>query len=146
MVYHALQDPADAMSLEDLAAVDQEIATLRDHTATAKANEKLLRANLVSVNATLSTEELRSSVLVLEHEIREALGRLGPLRSGNVKPVEREEKEAVEREWAEWSRKAGNRKRICLELWAFCTEEVPEGKTRGELWVGVPECIGGRGR
>lgn len=135
LVYHAVQDPADAMSLDDLAAMDKEIATLRDSIATAKANEKLLRANLISVNATLSTDELRSSVTLLEHEKEEVLGRLGLLRSGNVKPVQPEEKEVVDREWVQWSRKAGVRKKICLELWEFCTEEVPEGKTKEELWV-----------
>lgn len=135
LVYHALQDPADAMSLEDLAAMDKEIAALRDSIATAKANEKLLRANLISVNATLSTDELRNSVILIEHEKKEVLGRLSPLRSGNMKPVLPEAKEAVDRDWVQWSRKAGVRKKICLELWEICTEEVPDGKTREELWV-----------
>ena len=135
VVYHAVQDPTDAMSLEDLAAMDKDIATLQETIYTAKANEKLLRANLVNVNATLSTQELRDSVSILEHETKEILQRLGPLRSGNVKPVLPEEKDAVDREWGQWSRKAAVRKKICLELWGFCTEEVPEGKTREELWV-----------
>lgn len=138
MVYHAIQDAADALSLEDLAAMDKEIITLRENIATARANEKLLRANLISVNATLSTEELRNSVSILEHERKEILGRLGSLRSGKVKPVLPEEKGAVDREWSQWSRKAGIRQKICLELWEFCTEEVPEGKTRSELWVCGP--------
>lgn len=135
VVYHALQDPADAMSLDALATMDKENTSLRDSIATAKSNEKLLRANLISVNATQSTEELRNSVFLLEHEKKEILERLGPLRSGNVKPVMPEEKDAVDREWVQWSRKAGVRKKICLELWEFCTEEVPEGKTKAELWV-----------
>lgn len=123
------------MSLEDLAAMDKEIDTLRECIATAKSNEKLVRANLISMNATLSTEELRSSVSILEHERKEILGRLNPLRSGDVKPVMPEEKEAVDREWTQWSRKAGVRKKIFMELWEFCTEELPEGKTKRELWV-----------
>ena len=61
------------MSLEDLAAMDKEIADLRETIATAKANEKLMRANLISVNATLSTEELRSCVSLLELEKEEIL-------------------------------------------------------------------------
>lgn len=134
-VYHAVQDPDDAMSLEDLAAMDKEIAGLRETIATAKANEKLMRANLISVNATLSTEELRSSVLLLEIEKNEIVARLGPLRSGNVKPVLPEEKEAVDKAWREWSRKASSRKKICMELWAVGTEEMEPGKTRKELWV-----------
>ena len=136
IVYHAIQDPNDAMSLEDLAAMDAEIATLRETIAAGKANEKLLRASLVSVTATMSSEELRDTVAQLEREKKEILARLGPLRAGNVKPVLPEEKEAVQKEWKEWSKKAGVRKKICMELWEMCTEVVEEGKTKEELWVG----------
>ena len=134
-VYHAVQDPGDAMSVENLAAMDKEIAGLRETIATAKANEKLMRAKLVSVNATLSTEELGSSVALLEMEKKELIARLGPLRSGSVKPVLPEEKEAVDKGWREWSRKASARRKICMELWAVSTEEMEPGKTREELWV-----------
>ena len=126
------------MSLDDLAAMDKEIAILRDAIATAKSNEKLLRANLISVNATLSTEELRGSVSLLELEKKEILGRLGPLRSGNVKPVSPKEKEEVDKAWKEWSRKASSRKKIGLELWEYSTEEMPEGTTKEEFWVCFP--------
>ena len=136
-VYHAIQDPNDAMSLEDLAAMDKEIAELRDSIATAKANEKLMRANLVSINATLSTEELRRSVSLLEMEKKEIVARLEALKSGNVKPVLPEEKEAVDKAWREWSRKASSREKICMELWALCTEEMEPGKTKEEFWVCV---------
>lgn len=125
------------MSLEDLAAMDKEIVKLRETVATAKANEKLMRANLISVNATLSTEELGSSVSLLVLEKKEIMARLGPLRSGNVKPVLPEEKEGVDKAWREWSRKASSRKKICMELWAIVTEEMEPGKTRAELWVWV---------
>ena len=123
------------MSIEDLAAMDKEIAGLREAIATAKANEKLMRAKLISVNATLSTEELGSSVSLLEMEKKEMIARLGPLRSGSVKPVLPEEKEAVDKAWREWSKKASSRKKICMELWAVSTEEMEPGKTRQELWV-----------
>ena len=116
--------------------MDAEITTLRETIATAKANEKLLRANLASVNATMSTEELRTSVKVLEREKKEILGRLGPLRKGDVKPVLPEEKEKVDLSWKAWERKANGRKKIFLEVWAMCTEQMEEGKTREELWVG----------
>ena len=123
------------MSLEDLAAMDKEIAELRGNIATAKANEKLMRANLVSVNATLSTEELRSSVSLLEMEKKEITARLDALKSGNVKPVLPEEKAAVDKAWREWSRKSGAREKICMELWGLCTEEMEPGETKEELWV-----------
>ena len=125
------------MSLEDLAAMDKEIAELRESIAAAKANEKLMRANLVSVNATLSTEELRSNVSLLEIEKKEMNTRLGALKSGNVKPVLPDEKQAVDKAWREWSRKASSRMKICMELWAVSTEEIERGKTKEELWVCV---------
>ena len=115
--------------------MDKEIADLRETIATAKANEKLMRVNLMAVNATLSTEELRGSVSLLELEKKEINARLGALRSGNVKPVLPEEKEVVDKAWREWSRKASSRKKICMELWAVSTEEMEPGKTREELWV-----------
>ena len=125
------------MSLKDLAAMDKEIADLRDTIATAKADEKLMRANLVSINATLSTEELRSGVSLLELEKKEIVVRLDALKSGNVKPVLPEEKEAVDKAWREWSRKASSRKKICMELWAVCTEEMEPEKTKEDFWVCV---------
>ena len=123
------------MSLEDLAAMDAEIASLRESIAATRAQEKVLRANLVSVNATMSTEELRTSVAQLEHAKKEISGHLVPLRAGNVKPVSLDEKGAVEREWRDWKKKMMVRKKICLELWEMCTEVIEVGKTKEELWV-----------
>jgi len=135
IVYHTIQDPKDAASVEDLAAMDKEIAGLRESIATVKANEKLLRAHLMAVNATLSTADLRASVMALELEKKEILTRLGPLRSGSVKPVSPEEKAEVDRTWNEWSRKAKTRRKICMELWAHCTEGLEGEQTKEELWV-----------
>ena len=134
-VYHAIQDPNETLSLEELTAMDKQIADLREEISTAKSNEKLLRAGLAAANATMSVEDLQTSISSLEQETEEILGRLGPLRAGTVPPVSSEEKEKVEQEWQEWTRKANVRKRICMEVWAFVTEEMEEGKTREELWV-----------
>ena len=135
VVYHTIQEPKDAASLEDLAAMDKEITSIRDSIATAKANEKLLKANLTAVNATVSTDELRAQIIALDLEKAEIVGRLELLRSGNVKPVSAEEKEEAEEMWRVWSKKALSRKKICMEMWKYVTEEMPEGKTKGELWV-----------
>lgn len=134
-MYHTIQDPKDTASLEDLASMDKGIADIRDSIATAKANEKLLRANLMAVKATLSTADLRASVVALEFEKKEILARLGPLRSGSVKPVSPEEKAEVDRTWNDWSRKANIRKKICMEFWAHCTDGLEGGQTKEELWV-----------
>ena len=65
----------------------------------AKAKEKLLRSHLASLNATLSTDELRARVFQLSREKVEVLARLGPLQKGEVKPVSKGERDEVEREW-----------------------------------------------
>lgn len=134
-MYHALQDPNNAVSLDDLAAMDKQIHDLHEAIATAKANEKLLRANLIAVNAAQSTDDLRASVITLESEKKEILARLGPLRSGTVTPVSTADKDEVDNAWKVWSRTAGVRKRIGLELWALCTEEM-KAQAKEDLWVG----------
>jgi 26S proteasome regulatory subunit (ATPase 3-interacting protein) len=142
-VYHAIQDCKDAASLEDLANMDKETASLRDSIALSKSNEKLLKAGLAAVNATLSTEDLRVSITGLELQHTELLARLGPLRSGSVKPVLPEDKEETEKTWRQWSRKAVSRKRICTDMWSYATEELPEGQTKQELWVSADCCSWG---
>ena len=137
IIYHTIQDPKDAASLEELAAMDQEIATLRESITTAKANEKLLKANLAAVNATVSTDELRSQITVLDMKKVEILDRLGSLQSGNVKPVSTEEKEEANKMWILWSSKAASRKRICMEMWSYCTEQLPEDQTKEDLWARI---------
>lgn len=134
-VYHALQDPKDAISSDELVAMDKRIQELRESITTAKANEKSLKASLITVNATMSVGDFRTSIIALESEKEELLARLGPLRAATVKPVSTEEKCEVEKAWREWSRKATVRRKICMELWDFCTEEMQEGKTREDLWV-----------
>ena len=133
-MYHALQDSSDSVGPDDLAAMDQEIHDLQEAIATAKANEKLLRANLIAVNATQSTDDLRACVIALESEKNEILARLGPLRSGSVMPVSTTEKDEVDKAWKRWSRTAGVRKRIGLDLWQLCTEEM-HAQAKEDLWV-----------
>lgn len=135
-VYHAIQDPKDAISSDELVAMDKQIQELRESIATAKANEKSLKASLIAVSATMSIGDFRTSVIALESEKKELLARLDPLRAGTIKPISTEEQYEVEKAWREWSRKATVRRKICMELWDFCTEEMQEGKTREDLWVG----------
>ena len=116
--------------------MDKEIDDLREAIDTAKANEKLLKANLITANATMSSEDIRASIVTLQSEKREILARLGPLEAGSVEPVSSKEKEEVDQAWKEWSKKARVKKNLCMDLWAFCTEEMPEGQTKEDLWVG----------
>ncbi|KAL8794547.1 MAG: hypothetical protein Q9195_002882 [Heterodermia aff. obscurata] len=135
IVYHTIQESKDGASLEELAAMDQEIAAFRESIATAKANEKLLKVNLAAVNATVSIEELRSQIMVLGTDKVEILDRLGRLQSGDVKPVPAEEKTEANKAWTSWSKKAASRKRMCLEMWSYCTEQLPKDQTKQELWA-----------
>ena len=135
IVYHALQDPQDTASMEGLAAMDQEIHELREKITGAKSQERLLRANLIALNATTSLEDLRVSAITLESEKQKVLARLESLRSGSVTPVSARDKAVADEEWKEWVRKAHTRKKICMELWDFCTEELQEGQTKQDLWV-----------
>ena len=135
MVYHALQDPKDAATLDELAAMDKDIHELRETITNAKAQEKLLRANLTAANATVSADDLRAHVVTLESEKQEVLDRLEPLRAGTVMPISAQEQNEVDKAWKDWMRKASSRKKICLELWDFCTEEMDEGQTKQDLWV-----------
>lgn len=134
-VYHVLQNPNDVASPEKIVAMDHEIDNLREQMAATKASEKTLRSNLASVNATTSTQDLRDSAKAFEREKQHLLERLGPLRSGSVKPVSVVEKAVIDKAWKEWSDNARARKRICLEVWAYVTEMLPDGKTEAELWV-----------
>ena len=116
--------------------MDTMIETYRQDIGTLKSNEKLLRSNLTSVNATLSTSDLRSRVEQLNADKAAMLARLGPLRKGKVKPVKAQEKAEVDRFLKTWTRTADSRKRMALELWNMSSEELPEGKTKEGLWVG----------
>ena len=115
--------------------MENEIVTLRQETADTKSKEKMLRAELISISATMSTQDLQASITSLEVEKKEVLARLRPLREGNVKPVSLEEKEKVDKEYKKWSKCALARKKICMELWDMCTEVLEEGKTKEDLWV-----------
>ncbi|MCJ1388970.1 hypothetical protein MMC18_001822 [Xylographa bjoerkii] len=138
IVYHALQDPNNAASPEDIVAMDREITDLQEKIAAAKGEERIAKANLIALNATMSTHDLRASLIALEAQKKDILFRLNPLRSGSVKTVSPQEKAEVDQAWKLWNSRANTRKKICMEVWAVVTEEMPEGKTKEELWVRKP--------
>ncbi|KAI9707088.1 MAG: hypothetical protein M1836_000048 [Candelina mexicana] len=133
-VYHVFQDPNDAASPEEFAAMDVEISTLKEETTTLKADEKALRSTLSTLKTTLSTHDLREAVHALELELKTIEARLSPLRSGNVVPVSAEERALVEKEWREVKRVVEVRRKGCMSLWADLSEQLPEGTTMEELW------------
>lgn len=115
--------------------MDKEIHELRETISNARAQEKILRANLIAANATVSVDDLRAHVITLESEKQGALDRLSLLRAGTFMLIPAQEHDEVEKAWKEWVRKASSRKRIFMELWSFCTEEMEEGQVKQDLWV-----------
>lgn len=135
LVYHALQDPRDSLTAEELALMDEEISNLRKEIAAAKNEEKALKGQLNALNATMSTSELKSDIGTLEKEKAELAERLSGLQAGTTEAISAEEKAEVDKSWKLWNYRAGARKKACLELWGTVCENLPEGKTKMELWV-----------
>lgn len=96
--------------------MDKETQNLRDQIAVTKSNEKLLKANLLTINATLSIDDIRANVRTLEFEKKELLNRLEKLRTGDVEPVKPAKKEEIGKPLAERSKRAASRNKICMEL------------------------------
>ncbi|MCJ1358118.1 MAG: hypothetical protein MMC33_008116 [Icmadophila ericetorum] len=133
-VYHAIQEAKDNASAEEIAAMDKEIADLREKISTSKGLEKIMKAQLTTLNTTMSIQDLKNGILIAKTTKHALLERLALLRSGNAKPVSAEEKEEADHAWKVWSRHAAVRKKICMDVWDYATEELPEGKTKEELW------------
>ncbi|PGH00462.1 hypothetical protein GX51_05780 [Blastomyces parvus] len=137
IVYHALQEGPSDSTPAQLAALDEELTSLRTQIASTKQHEKSLRAELAALSARVPTDELREIVHRLEREKEEVLGRLAPLRDGRVatRVLSAEEQERVDGEWRVWKGRVMGRKRICREMWERCSEVLPEGiKKSEELW------------
>ena len=135
LVYHALQDTADETSSEELHAMDENIAALRDERATLKAREKGSRSELSAFGSVVSTTALSTNVSALEVEETALEGRLATLHAAGNKAVSNEEKAAVEATWNTWQKHAATRKKICREMWERCLEALPEGQTKEQHWV-----------
>lgn len=137
VVYHAIQDPADEASPEQLAEIDQEIERLKEEIASTKAQEKELKVELATLSARVPTAELHNQVRSLGARKEELIDQLTPLRnaSGSARMVPVEEQRRVDEAWKKWQRTAAARKRICRDLWEKCTEVLPEDvSNRQELW------------
>lgn len=133
IVYHPIQDVSEAATPEDLHALDAEIQQLRDETAEAKIATSAMNKTLASLNATLSTADLRTVVTKVAEEKETITARLEKLRTGDVKPISAEEKEIVEKEMVKWKKCADNRAKIVKGMWGYVLEAVPEGADVAEL-------------
>ncbi|KAF2466813.1 Tat binding protein 1-interacting [Lindgomyces ingoldianus] len=132
IVYHALQNADDAIAPEALAALDTQIVHLRTNTTTLLSAAKTLRSTLSSLNSSLTTSDLISSVLALQTEKAEILVRLENLRAGKAKKVTKKEREQIEGEWKKWSSMSKRREKISCEMWKLVEDCLPEGGDKGE--------------
>jgi 26S proteasome regulatory subunit, ATPase 3, interacting protein len=136
VVYHCLQDPAEAASADDLADLDSTIADLRNKLADCKSSERSLKRELSLLSSVTSAADLRSTVEALETQRQGLLERLRQLKKIEVKPVSEAEKTAAEFAHKTWEKHASGRKRIFKDLWAKCVEHLPDGMVKEDLWVG----------
>ncbi|KFY61653.1 hypothetical protein V497_02805 [Pseudogymnoascus sp. VKM F-4516 (FW-969)] len=118
-VFWGLQDPNAMSTPEELAAADAQIAALRDMIPTLKTELKSKSTALSTLRSAPTTGALREAVQAMETDKRDKEERLRVLRAGSTKPVNTEEREAVEAEWKRWKRVRDARKRAYLELEAM---------------------------
>ncbi|KAF2658130.1 Tat binding protein 1-interacting [Lophiostoma macrostomum CBS 122681] len=141
IVYHALQNTQDAMTSDQLGALDTTIADLRSETTNALANVKTLRSTLSSLNSTMSTADLVSSVQTFEAEKTEILVRLETLKAGKAKKVTKEERCAIDEQWKKWSGVRKRREKIVGEMWKMIEDVLdgPEKKAEVRESLGLDE-------
>jgi 26S proteasome regulatory subunit (ATPase 3-interacting protein) len=132
-VYHTLQDQNEDATAENLAAIDGQIATLREETNSINAEIKTLRARLSSLESEMPTSDLRTLVVTMEMEKEEITARLVQLRSGDVEPVSMEEKAAIDADMKKWEKIATNRAKISKEMWDSVLEVLPEDIEAADL-------------
>lgn len=121
------------MTADQLAALDTTISDLRTQTVTAVATAKTLRNTLSSLNSTLSTSNLVSSLQILEAEKAGIVNRLDMLKAGKAKKVTQKEREDVESEWKKWSGVAKRRGKIVGEMWKMIEDVLPDAEKKQEI-------------
>ncbi|KAK0114644.1 hypothetical protein ONS95_014131 [Cadophora gregata] len=138
-VFWALQDPADAASPEELAAMDTSITTLRDIIPTLKSNLKTQTAKLNTLCSAPTTTELAAKVDRIRLENQAKSEKLRGFKEGSIKTVTREEVEKVEKDLKYWSAKMILRKKAFQNLEAM----LLDGMSREDIWekAGIEEDI-----
>ncbi|KAL5121036.1 hypothetical protein ACEQ8H_000885 [Pleosporales sp. CAS-2024a] len=126
-------DPSDGCTPEYLASLDSRTTDLRTQTAQLTAIAKTLRANLASLNSSLSTADLIANVQALEAEKAEITKRLESLKEGKAKKVTKEQREEVEQEWKRVCAVAKRREKVSKDMWGYIEDQVQEKEMREEL-------------
>ncbi|KIW02908.1 uncharacterized protein PV09_05956 [Verruconis gallopava] len=136
-VYHAIQDPEDSTTPEELAEMDAQIQKTRDETEALVVQIRSLRAELAQLNSSLSNADLQAQIAEMEAEKTDIEGRLAALRSGNAKPVSREERARVDAELKMLEKCRVAREKIVRDMWDLVSDMVPK-----EEWEELKEDFG----
>ncbi|TVY64193.1 Homologous-pairing protein, partial [Lachnellula suecica] len=130
-VFWCKQDPADAATPEELAAMDATISTLRETTLPPlKSTLKSLSSKLSVVLSAPTTADLNTLVSNLQASNAEKRERVQGFRDGGVQMVTREQAEAVEKEARYWAARKKARKECFLNLEGLLLDQM----TREEIW------------
>ncbi|KAL7272100.1 hypothetical protein RUND412_005110 [Rhizina undulata] len=131
-VYHAVQNPKDSASPEELKAMGEIIEATKADNATLKSELKELQATLNSLKATPTVISLQESVALLQTEIQEIESELFPLRSGSIKPVSMEDKATVDTEYVRLERLIRVRMKQFKDFWGTICDS--NDVNPAELW------------
>jgi 26S proteasome regulatory subunit (ATPase 3-interacting protein) len=126
---------------ETVSAADEEIQALQDELSGMKNHVKELREHLAVVSAIISMNDLGKQISRLEEEKASSLDRLSKLQGDRTACISAEEMAHVDTDWKTWQHHVQCRERIFRELWAKCTEELPNDTTEEELRVCRLPCI-----
>lgn len=134
-VYHALQDAAQNVTPEIIAAINQDIGKLQAELSDLKTNDKKARMVLAAFEASPCLSALEADVLCLEGQRQDLQARLATLHGPDSLQLSQVERERLEREWHYWQSHAITRRRIGRDLWGKWAETLPPEISEQELWV-----------
>jgi hypothetical protein len=116
-------------SPEELQQVTLSVTQLRGEISALTQAVKIQRQQLHAVRNAIpaSADVLHGKLAISESERVGLLERLEPMRSGNARPVDPEERMKLEGEVKVWRGREARRKRIVREMWGVIGEGVANG-------------------
>ena len=135
-VYHVTQGGPQSSS-EEIAQLETTMTTLREEIAHAKAKEKAVKNEIVSLGVVTTTEDLQTTIERLSGEKEDLLSQLENIKKVEISPISEEEKTAAEEARKIWKKQADARKRILKELWEKLVDahQSSQDMPPSELWV-----------
>ena len=113
---NTLQDPADAATPEELAAMDTTITMLKSSLPPLKSTLKITSTKLATLKSAPTTSELQTMVDNLRAGNATKAEKLNGFKNGEVKQVSKEEMARVEKEYKYWDTKKRARKLAYMGL------------------------------